>query len=131
MGEGSRPRRVAIADDSRAFVAAAAEYVARMPGFVLAGTAAPAARAPALVQAALPDVLLVDLGPAPARGLEVVRRVKSRPGAPAVVAMTLFHSPDAAAAALGAGADAVVGKDAFVSGLHQILGTLFPAKAVA
>jgi len=123
--------RIAIADDSPAFVAAAADYVARLPGYVVAGTAQSTAQAVALVRAALPDVLLLDLGMAPARGLDVVREVKALPGAPAVVAMSLFHSTEAAAAARRAGADGLVGKEAFVSGLTQILAVLFPARVAA
>jgi DNA-binding NarL/FixJ family response regulator len=123
--------RIAIADDSAAFAAAAAAYVARLPGYVVSGTAQNASQAVALVRAARVDVLLLDLGMAPARGLKVVRDVKALPGAPAVVAMTLFHSPEAAAAARHAGADGLVGKDAFVSGLTQILAHLFRARAAA
>jgi DNA-binding NarL/FixJ family response regulator len=123
--------RIAIADDSPAFAAAAAEYVGRLPGYVVAGTSQGTVQAVALVRAALPDVLLLDLGMAPARGLDVVREVKAVPGAPAVVAMTLFHSPEAAAAARRAGADGLVGKEAFVSGLTQILAVLFPARVAA
>jgi DNA-binding NarL/FixJ family response regulator len=130
MGPIHRPRRIAIADDSPAFVAAAAAYVAGLPGYVLAGTAETAetaAQAVALVRAAVPDILLLDLGLAPARGLEVLRRVKAVPGAPAVVALMLFHSPEAAVVAKRAGADALVGKEAFVSGLTSVLAGLFPA----
>ena len=126
-----RPRRIAIADDSPAFVAAAAGYVAALPGYVLAGTAETAAHAVALVLSAVPDILLLDLGVAPARGLEVLRRVKALPASPAVVAMTLFHSPEAAAAAIRAGALALVGKDAFVSGLTDILAGLSAAEIAA
>jgi DNA-binding NarL/FixJ family response regulator len=121
--------RIAIADDSSSFLAAAAEYVARLPGCVVAGTAQHASQAAALVRAAAPDVLLLDLGPAPARGLQALQEVKAMAGAPTVIAMTLFHSPEAAAAARRAGAAGLVGKDAFVSGLTQILAALFPAKA--
>jgi DNA-binding NarL/FixJ family response regulator len=121
--------RIAIADDSAAFLAAAAEYVARLPGCVIAGTADHASQAVALVRHCAPDVVLLDLGPAPARGLEALRQVKAIPGAPVVVAMTLFHSPEAAAAARRAGAYALISKEAFVSGLTEILAGLFPAKA--
>lgn len=120
-----RPLRIAIADGSPAFLTAAANYVAALPGFVLAGTA-DALQAPGLVSAAGPDVLLLDLGSPPVRGLEMVKRVKAEPGAPAVVAMTLFHTPEAAAAARRAGADALVGKESFVTGLSQALARLFP-----
>ena len=121
------PRRVAIADDSPAFLAAAAEHVAALPGYTLAGTASTAAQALDLVAAATPDVLLLDLGIAPNRGLELVRHLKSSPRAPAVVALMLFHTPEADAAARRAGADALVGKESFVAGLNQALSLLFPA----
>src|SRR5687767_10215269 len=118
--------RIAIADGSPAFLTAAANYIANLPGFVLAGTADTALHALGLVSSAGPDVLLLDLGAAPMRGLEIVKRVKAEPGAPAVVAMTLFHTPEAAAAAKRAGADALVGKESFVTGLSQALSRLFP-----
>ena len=121
-----RPLRIVIADSSPAFLTAAANYIAHLPGFVLAGTANTAMQALGLVSSAGPDVLLLDLGSPPVRGLEIVKRVKAEPGAPAVVAMTLFHTPEAAAAATRAGADALVGKESFVSGLSQALSRLFP-----
>jgi DNA-binding NarL/FixJ family response regulator len=127
----ARARRIAIADDSAKFVEAAAGYVAALAGCALAGTANPAAKAVALVLDSAPDVLLLDLGAAPARGLDLLRQVTALPGAPAVVAMTLFHSQEAAAAAVAAGAAGLVGKDRFVSGLTQILAALFPAEIAA
>jgi len=120
------PRRVAIADDSPEFLAAAASYVCDLPGFSLAGTARTTPQALALIETALPDVLLLDLGLEPKRGLDLLRRVKSLPRAPAVIALTLFHTPEAAAAVMRAGADALIGKDNFVAGLRQALAELFP-----
>jgi cyanate permease len=64
--------RIAVVDDSAAFVAAAAACIATLPGYVLAPTAETA------------DMVLLDLG-----GM----------GCPAVLAMTLFHSSEAARAA--------------------------------
>jgi len=126
-----RARRIAIADDSPTFVDAAARFIAALPGYVLAGTAHANAHALTLVGSSTPDILLLDLGAAPARGLELLRRVTALPAAPAVVAMTLFHSPEAAAAAIDAGAVGLVGKDGFVSGLTQLLARLFPAEVTA
>ena len=122
----ARLLKIAIADGSPAFLSAAANYVAHLPGFVLAGTADTAHQALTLVHSAGPDVLLLDLGRSPVRGLEMVKQVKAAPSAPAVVAMTLFHTPEAAAAASKAGADALVGKESFVKGLSQALARLFP-----
>jgi DNA-binding NarL/FixJ family response regulator len=126
-----RARTIAIADDSATFVEAAARYLAALPGYAVAGTAHSAADALALVDACAPDLLLLDLGAAPARGVELLRRIRALPGAPAIVAMTLFHSAGAAQAAVEAGAAGLVGKDAFVSGLTQILTRLFPAEIAA
>lgn len=122
-------RRVAIADDSPAFLAAAARHIAELPGVILAGTASTALQALALVESAVPDVLLLDLGLAPRRGFDLVQRVKSGPRAPAIVALALFHTPEAAAAAARAGADALLGKDGFVAGLSEVLAQLFPLAA--
>lgn len=129
MQETVRIHRVAIADDSPAFLAAAASHVSGLPGYTLAGTASSVGDTLALVQSAMPDVLLLDLGLAPNRALDLVRRVKAAPGAPAVVALALFHTPEAVAAAKRAGADALVGKESFVSGLRQALANIFPARA--
>ena len=127
MEEITRLRKVAIADDSPAFLAAAANYVASLPGFMLAGIASTAPQTLALVEAATPDVLLLDLGLGPKRGLELVQRVKAAPAAPAVVALALFDTPEALAAAKRAGADALVGKERFIAGLSQALARLFPS----
>ena len=129
--QARRVRTIAIADDSPTFAEAAARYIAALPGYVLAGTAQTAGHAVGLVLACAPDVLLLDLGAAPARGLALVQHVRALPAPPAVVAMTLFHSPDTAAAAIHAGAVGLIGKDAFVSGLTQILATLFPSEIAA
>jgi DNA-binding NarL/FixJ family response regulator len=119
------PCRIAIADDSPAFLAAAAAYLATLPGCELAGTAANVSEALRLVSFATPDVLLLDLGIAPTRGLEIVRRVRAAPGAPIVIALSLFHTQETAAEAAVAGAAGLIGKDAFVTGLSEILPRLF------
>lgn len=121
MQKNGRQRRIAIADDSPAFLSAAAAYIAGLPGCVIAGTAGSAHEALSLVEAVAPDILLLDLGAAPSRGLEMVRRVKATPRPPAVIALSLFHSLEAAAQACSAGADALIGKEAFVSGLAEVL----------
>ena len=119
-------RRIAIADRSPPFLAAAANYVAAMPGYALVGTATDAVDVVALVETAVPQVLLLDLGVTPARGFSAIRRIKALPGAPAVIALSLFYSDEIAVEAKAAGADALVGKEAFVSGLGEALERIFP-----
>ncbi len=129
MHDTPRTRRVAIADDSPAFLAAAATYVSTLPGFAIAGTARTVPQTVELVEASKPDVLLLDLGLAPRRGLELVRKVKAVPAAPLVVAVSLFYTPEALAAVRRAGADDLVGKERFIAGLSQALARLFPGAA--
>jgi DNA-binding NarL/FixJ family response regulator len=116
-----RLRRIAIADDSPAFLSAASAYVASLPGCELAGTAPNASEALALVREVAPDILLLDLGATPSRGLDMVRKVRSSPQAPAVIALSLFRTQEGAVQARSAGAEALIGKDAFVSGLAEVL----------
>ena len=122
-------RSIVIADDSPAFLAAAATYVAGIPGYMLAGTASNAVEVFAMIESARPDVLLLDIGLAPSHGLEMVRRIKSSSSAPAVIALALFHAEETEAQARNAGADAMVSKEAFVTGLGEVLPRLFPARA--
>jgi hypothetical protein len=53
--------------------------------------------------------------------------VKAAPAAPAIVALALFDTPEALAAAKRAGADALVGKVSFIASLSLVLAQLFPA----
>ena len=117
-------RRIVIADASPMFRDAAAHLISSLPGYTLAGTSTTSQQTLSLVDSAGPDILLVDLGTV--CGLETVRRVKAAARPPRVVAMTLFHTPQAAAAAARAGADALIGKERFVVGLRDALARLFP-----
>ena len=129
MARTDRVRRIAIADDSPAFLSAASAYVSTLPGCELAGTASRASDALSLVEAVAPDVLLLDLGAVPSRGLEMVRRVRSAPTPPVVIALALFRSSEVAFEAHSAGAEALIGKDAFVSSLAEALMQIFPPRA--
>jgi DNA-binding NarL/FixJ family response regulator len=129
MEQMTRARRVAIADESAAFLDAAATYVATLPGFTVAGTARTAPQTVELVESSTPDVLILDLGIGPRKGLELVRQLKAAPSAPVIVALSLFYSPQALAAARRAGADELVGKESFMTGLSQAFARLFPGDA--
>jgi len=131
MDKNQRPQRIAIADDSPAFLAAAAGYIASLPGYTLAGTASSVLDALALVESAEPDLLLLDLGLVPMRGLDMVRQVKASMRPPSVVALALFYTEETALQARHAGADALIGKEAFVTGLGEVLPRLLRARASA
>src|SRR5258708_20031062 len=95
MEESTRLRKVAIADDSPAFLAAAANHVASLPGFMLAGIASTAHQTLAPVESATPDVLLLDLGLRPRRGLQLLPRAKAPPTSPPIPAPPPFLTPHA------------------------------------
>src|SRR5258708_8746481 len=77
MEESTRLRKVAIADDSPAFLAAAANHVASLPGFMLAGIPSTAHQTLSLGESATPAGLLFDLRLWPRRGLAPAQRVKA------------------------------------------------------
>ena len=129
MEQMTKALRVAIADESAAFLDAAATYVSTLPGFTLAGTARTEPQTVELVQSAMPDVLILDLGIGKRKGLDLVRRLKATPAAPRIVALSLFHTPQALAAVRRAGADDLVGKERFIAGLAQAFARLFPGAA--
>ena len=129
MEEMTPTRRVAIADGSSQFLAAAATYVATLPGFTIAGTARTEPQTVELVESSKPDVLLLDLGIGSRRGLDIVRRLKSVPAAPLIIALSLFYTPEALAAVRRAGADELVGKERFIDGLARAFARLFPNAA--
>jgi DNA-binding NarL/FixJ family response regulator len=129
MEEMTQNRRVAIADDSPAFLAAAVNYVSSLPGFTVAGTARTEPQTVELVESSKPDVLILDLAIGRRRGLEIVRKVKAGPAAPVIVALSLFYSPEALAAVRRAGADELVGKERFIDGLARAFARLFPSAA--
>jgi DNA-binding NarL/FixJ family response regulator len=131
MDKKPHPQRIAIADDSPAFLAAAAGYIASLPGYTLAGTASSVLDALALVESAEPDLLLLDLGLVPVRGLEMVRQVKASMRPPSVIALALFYTDETAVQARHAGADALIGKEAFVTGLAEVLPRLLRARRPA
>ncbi len=120
MNKTQDPQRIAIADDSPAFLAAAAGYIASLPGYTLAGTASSVLDALALVESAEPDLLLLDLGLVPMRGLDMV-----------LIALALFYTDETAVQARHAGADALIGKEAFVTGLAEVLPRLLRARRAA
>ena len=91
--EAPRLKKVAIADDSPAFLAAAANYVASLPGYMLAGTASNPPQTLELVEHSMPDVLLLDLGMGPKRGMELVQQVKASASAPAVSVASTRTAP--------------------------------------
>jgi len=102
MGSIAPPKGVVILDGSPAFVAAAADYIERLTGYV----------------PMRPGIVLVDLS---LGGLELAQRVKQGNPAQAVIGLALFPTPELIAEARRLGIDAVVSKESFADELPGAL----------
>jgi DNA-binding NarL/FixJ family response regulator len=102
--------RVLIVDDDP-LVRRLLTTVLRGQGIEVVGEATDGDEVPRAVDAHHPDVVLMDLQMRRTGGLEAIRALRRRPGAPAVIALTSFGSDDTVVAALAAGAQGFLGKD--------------------
>lgn len=106
--------RVAIADDQPLFCTGLQMMIESQPDLEFAGSAADGLQAIQLVRSAGPDVLLMDIRMPVLDGIaatEGIRREHTAP-LPRIVVLTTFERDEAVAAALRAGADGFVLKDA-------------------
>ncbi|GAA2047025.1 response regulator transcription factor [Leifsonia soli] len=106
--------RVGVADDQPLFCAGLQMMIESQPDLEFAGTAADGLQAVQLARSARPDVLLMDIRMPGLDGIaatEAIRR--DRTGQlPRIVVLTTFDRDEAVAAALRAGADGFLLKDA-------------------
>jgi DNA-binding NarL/FixJ family response regulator len=106
--------RVAIADDQPLFCAGLQMMIESQPDLEFAGSAPDGLQAMHLARSARPDVLLMDIRMPVLDGIsatEGIRRENAEP-LPRIVVLTTFERDEAVAAALRAGADGFVLKDA-------------------
>jgi DNA-binding NarL/FixJ family response regulator len=102
MGSHAPPTGVLILDGSPAFVAAAADFIGHLTGYVP-------------VRA---GVVLVDLS---LGGLELAQRVKQGNPKQEVIGLALFPTPELIAEARRVGIHAIVSKEAFAEELPGVL----------
>jgi DNA-binding NarL/FixJ family response regulator len=102
MVPSAAPTGVVILDGSPAFVAAAADFIERLTGYVPVRS----------------GIVLVDLS---LGGLELAQRVKQGNPSQGVVGLALFPTPELIAEARRIGIDAVVSKEAFAEELPGVL----------
>ena len=106
--------RVAIADDQPLFCTGLQMMIESQPDLEFAGSAPDGLQAMHLARSARPDVLLMDFRMPVLDGIaatEGIRRENAEP-LPRIVVLTTFERDEAVAAALRAGADGFVLKDA-------------------
>lgn len=117
--------RMILVDDSPQFLESATHFLALHPSVEVVGCALSGAEALGLVARSHPDLALVDWNMPGMKGLELVLRLKARPGAPRVVILTLHDTPPYRAAATAAGVDGFVAKSDLGTQLLPVIHTLF------
>jgi DNA-binding NarL/FixJ family response regulator len=105
------PVRIVLVDDQAMIRTGLALVLGSEPGFTVVGQCADGAELPAVLRAARPDLVLMDVRMPRVDGPEATRRLRAEPGAPAVLVLTTFDDDDALWPALEAGAAGFVLKD--------------------
>ncbi|ANF31472.1 DNA-binding response regulator [Leifsonia xyli] len=106
--------RVAVADDQALFCAGVQMMIESQPDLAFAGAASDGLEAVALARTGAADVLLMDLRMPNLDGIAATATIRreAAAGLPRIVVLTTFERDDAVAAALRAGADGFLLKDA-------------------
>jgi two-component system, NarL family, response regulator DevR len=108
----SRPIRVAVVDDHTLFREGLRLMIELEPDLAFAGEASTVDEAVALCARVRPDLILLDLRLADARGVDVLSRIVAVPGAPRALVVTAFPEEQDIGQAIRLGAGGVVVKDA-------------------
>jgi DNA-binding NarL/FixJ family response regulator len=106
------PTSVLIVEDEPEFLRRFTNAVLMDPELVLAGTAGTARAAIAMLEAASPDVILLDLGLPDLDGVEVIRQAQRRPRACEVLVVSMFDDDQHVLDSIEAGAAGYLLKDA-------------------
>jgi DNA-binding NarL/FixJ family response regulator len=119
--------RVLLVDDNSKFIAAAGHFLATIPRVVVVGCAHSGHESLAQVAQLQPDLVFMDVAMPDMNGLEATRQIKTQPGAPRVIILTMHNSPEYRAAAEMVGADGFITKSEFGTQLLPLLYSLFDA----
>jgi DNA-binding NarL/FixJ family response regulator len=104
--------KVFVVDDQAMVRESFAAVLGAQPDISIVGTAGDGAEALAVIPAATPDVVLMDIRMPEMDGLEATRRLLARPTSSRVVVLTTFHLDSYVYEALRAGASGFLLKDA-------------------
>ena len=104
--------RVLLVDDQQLVRAGLARILGPEPDLEIVGECADGDEVVAAVAEHRPDIVLMDVRMKRVDGAEATKRLRAEPGAPPVLVLTTFDDDATVAAALAAGADGFVLKDA-------------------
>ncbi len=123
--------RILLVDDNLEFLEAVARFLAADPLTEVIGQAPTGKEA--LNQAPLlkPDLVLMDLALPEMNGLETTRKMKTQPGAPKVIIVTLYDNAEYRAAAHSVQADGFISKSELGVQLLPLVHALFTADTQA
>jgi CheY-like chemotaxis protein len=122
----SRCWRTIVVDDNPTLLKVVARLLSSIPGVEVVGEANSGHGALEAVDRLRPDLVLMDLAMPGMDGLEATRRLVARPGAPAVIIMTVHDLPHYRDAALAAGARKFIAKSELGKQLGPAIGCLLP-----
>ena len=117
--------RVLLIDDNPKFIAAAAHFLATLPGVLVVGCILSAQEGLAQLTNLQPDLVLMDVAMPKMNGLEATRQIKVQTDSPFVVILTMHDNPEYRAAAEIVGADGFITKSEFGAQLPPLMQTLF------
>jgi DNA-binding NarL/FixJ family response regulator len=106
------PIRVLIADDHRFYREGVRALLAAEPDIAVVGEAASGDEVVARASELRPDVILMDLKMPGQSGIEATRQLRARGPAPAILVITMYDDDDSVFAAMRAGAQGYLLKDA-------------------
>jgi DNA-binding NarL/FixJ family response regulator len=118
--------RIFIVEDSKLVIERLTRLFSERPGQEVVGTAGGAHKALKAIEAARPDVVILDLRLQGGTGWDVLRTLKSRPASPVVIMLTNFPSVFHQVKAKQFGADYFLDKAEEFDKLGAILDSLFP-----
>jgi DNA-binding NarL/FixJ family response regulator len=126
MSTDAAPVRVIVADDQKVVRDGLSLLLGMLPGVEVIGTAVDGTDAVRQAEAALPDVVLMDLSMPNCDGVEATRLIACQQPDVRVVVLTAFSDDDSVFAALRAGARGYLTKNA---GAGEILQALSAVRA--
>ena len=117
--------RVLLVDDNPKFIAAAAHFLATLPGIVLVGCSLSAQEGLTQIATLQPDLILMDIAMPRLNGFEATRQIKFQANSPRVVILTMYDMPEYRAAAERVGADGFIPKSDFGTKLPALVQAMF------